>query len=205
MYPNFIYSQHCTSNKSNKFNNENLGFDLYSLNEYYGINFCSLQELLYFIQFNKRYDILTYLCVSNNIQYFKFEEFILYCAIYYDDSFLLKLVIDDNPAIFKQSKYLNLYNYVIDIFRPNCLKILIQQGIRYRRNKILKHLEKYSIDSRFMQKIINDKWWVSFIIKDKWITFQFNCKPRYVYENKAYPNLKQHISNLHFSRRLKLF
>ena len=65
-----FYSKHPSSNMTKTSYYNNLGFDLFKLNDYYDTNFASLHELLYYIYFHKRYDFLTFLgimfskCVS---------------------------------------------------------------------------------------------------------------------------------------------
>ncbi len=170
---------------SNNFQYKHPNFYISKLLDYYPLSIWNTIDEAIKLQ---RFDILTHISINAGISHMSFSQFILEYSIFIDnpDYLQIAILVDNN---IKNILYDYLYYDLPAYVGPNFIKALISMNCIYRRNKILKHIEKYSIDFNFTSKIIYDNWWINFIFKQKW-----NRKPFsniYKVEFRKYPNIKQ--------------
>ena len=137
------------------------------------------------------------LALHCKIKHFSFSTFIFEYAIIYDTPQYLIYAFNYDKN-FKNYIRNIIYDEIPEYLGPNIIQFLISNGFRFRRNKVLKHIEKFSVDYYFSNSVINSQWWFSFIFKNKW--YQHPNQSTYKVEFRKYPNIRNLIYNRYLSQ-----
>ncbi len=138
------------------------------------------------------YNSIFELALHFKIKHFSFSKFIFEYAIVNDIPDFLCYAFNYEPNL-KYSIRNIIYNEIPEYIGPNIIQFFICNGFRYRRNKVLKHIEKFSVDFEFSNKVINSQFWFSFIFKNKW--YKHPNQTAYKLEFIKYPNIRNLIYN----------